>query len=159
MADGKYRYDSGRARTARFRDRARSSFDDDMINLFLDELGDEWCDQRSRVPVRFGSRRLVDHLSDSTLAAAILRSGDLDETDHSPPLTLDCDFPETLFDLGGPVADARARDEVAPPSQPDAVHAAVTGTGRSFRAWGVVQGFLIGAVATAALLMLAGLLT
>lgn len=163
MSKGKHRFDSGRSRVARFRDREQSSFDDDLIGGFLDQLHDEWSDQRMRTPVRFGSKRLADHLSDSTLAAAILRSGDLDDSDVDMELmSLDCDFPETLFDMNPKtINESQSRELVSPlVAGACAGGSGMTnrGNGQTFDLWGVMQGFLIGAGATVLLLALAELL-
>lgn len=155
MSNGKHRYDSGRARMARFRDREQSSFDEDLILSFLDELHDEWSDQRSRLPVRFGAKRLADHLSDSTLAAAILHSGDLDEpVDDDQSLAVDCHFPQTLFDMD--MTESPIDETKQTPETPTAVP---QNSDQSFSVWGVAQGFMIGAAATVVLLLIAGMLS
>lgn len=159
MSKGKHRFDSGRSRVARFRDREQSSFDDDLIGGFLDQLHDEWSDQRMRTPVRFGSKRLADHLSDSTLAAAILRSGDLDEGDVDMELmSLGCDFPQTLFDMNPKTFDESRSRELVSPLVAGACSDGARRGGKSLDLWGVFQGFLIGAGATVLLLALAELL-
>jgi hypothetical protein len=153
--DGKHRFDSGRARQARQRDRADGDFNDQLIRAFFGIDDDAWLLNRRNIPVRYGSRRLADHLSDSTIAAAILDSGDLDDVlDQDDSLKLDQPFPQTLFDCLEPPQPQR----LASP-EPDLPAAAAAPPDEQFSVFGLFQGFLMGAGATVAVLILMNLLT
>lgn len=155
MSDGKHRFDSGRARKARQRDRADGEYNDQFIRAYFDIDDDAWLLNRRTIPVRYGSRRLADHLSDSTIAAAILESGDLDDVlEQDDSLKLDQPFPQTLFDCLEPHQPQR------PASPKPAVHAAAaTAPDEQFSIVGLFQGFMMGAGATVAVLILMNLLT
>jgi hypothetical protein len=169
MAGGKYRYDSGRSRSARFKHRSQANFDDTSIRGFVENDDEEFLHEMRTLPVRYGSRRLADHLSDSTLAAAILASGDLGERAEDDRIDLEMSFPETLFDI--PTDESSEPERVAASPWPgegeresspaatlrSAFHLRRT-AGAHFSLSGLLQGFLIGAGATAALLILVSLI-
>ena len=157
----RYRLDSGRARATRERDRAQLEFDDLLIDQFLTDDDDADLHQRRTVPVRFGAGRLADFLDDSTIAAAIIRSGDLDD-EPAEYVADDTDY-DSLFDVDegylfndndpafspGKADDETMRESTAPRpepvilrpprNRPIAIEAPAT-----FSVWGVAQGFLLG---------------
>ena len=159
----------------RDRDRAQLEFDDLLIEQFMTDDDDAELHLRRTVPVRFGAGRLADFLDDSTIAAAIIRSGDLDdEPARREPEEADYDslFYEDEYnqfnndDLAfnpGEADDEAMHETTAqrpepimlrpPRNRPLAVEAPAT-----FSVWGVAQGFLLGTAATIALLVVLSLI-
>ena len=149
--DGKYRFGSGQGRRHRYQDRAQLSFADMLVDEFVsgeDELG---LHERQTLPVRFGSGRLADHLSDSTIATAIIPESDpVEESAEAAqtPVPVQLDLPEPLF--------------AAPPAdQPPAIvptwrRPRSTATARltPFSVWNLAKGFFIGAGGTVAAMIL-----
>ncbi len=88
--------DRGRSRSIKARDRAQMHFDDLLIDEYLSEEDALDIHEREVVKVRYGVRRLADHLSDSTIAYHVLGLGDdapesgqsmeLDVIDEAAPL-------------------------------------------------------------------------
>ena len=155
--NGKYRFDSGRARCTRLKDQARFDFDNDTIDEFL--TGDDAATRYERqiLPVRYGATHLADHLSDSTIAAAILRSGDLDDPTDAA-LTGDL-FEGTLFDgVVGPLDSKPVDDSIVTPIKPITTikdRNKLQPAAEVFSWSGVLQGFVMGAtVCSGALLVL-----
>jgi hypothetical protein len=149
--DGKYRFGSGQGRSNRYRDRAQLTFNDMLVDEYItgeDEFGQH---ERQTLPVRFGAGRLADHLSDSTIATAIVPEGDpvADLTEAAQmPVPIHLDLPDPLF-------------AAAPAEQPPAIMPArrrsrspATARPTAFSVWNLAKGFFIGAGGTVAAMIL-----
>ncbi|MCA9250764.1 MAG: hypothetical protein KDA54_06485 [Phycisphaerales bacterium] len=80
--------DRGRSRSIKARDRAQMYFDDLMIDEYINDEDALDVHEREVIKVRYGVRRLADHLSDSTIAYHVLGLGD-DAPDNSQSMELD----------------------------------------------------------------------
>ncbi|MCB9850943.1 MAG: hypothetical protein H6817_09605 [Phycisphaerales bacterium] len=161
---GKHPHDSGRARAARFRDRAQLEFDDLLIDSFLEGDADPRDNALDHVPIRFDSQHLATHLSDSAIASAMLDAGVFEENlrDDSIPISSELQF--DLFDLLAEKELAGVKESVtkasaaAPVIRPGRERAHATATDAStermkeFSIRRFVQGFAFGVVAAGAAL-------
>jgi hypothetical protein len=68
--------DRGRTRSVKARDRAQMHFDDLLIDEYLNDEDPLDVHEREVIKVRYGVRRLADHLSDSTIAYHVLGLGE-----------------------------------------------------------------------------------
>ncbi|GJM25928.1 MAG: hypothetical protein DHS20C16_23430 [Phycisphaerae bacterium] len=80
--------DRGRSRSIKARDRAQMHFDDLLIDEYLNDEDALEVHEREVVKVRYGVRRLADHLSDSTIAYHVLGLGE-DAPDSGESMELD----------------------------------------------------------------------
>jgi hypothetical protein len=182
MADsGKHPHDSGRARAARFRDRSQLEFEDFLIDDFLEGARDPRDDAIDQVPIRFESRKLSTHLSDSAIASAMLDAGVFEENLHDDSIAIGGDLDFDLFALLSAaeqrtvanltVGDAQvvtsAKEETcattpapSPPvirtgrEHPASMAASAADSVQGFSMRRFAQGFAVGAVAGAAALAL-----
>ena len=170
--DGKYLYDSGRARCSRFKDRAQLEFDYMLIDDFWGTEEQPWRQQGHDIPVRFGAGKLADHLSDSGIATALLNSGLAGANQPEEELAVSDFFAEDLFDLlAVENTAAETRVEQVQPIIPGAARHAASEAGRpassprvvltssdvrteTFTFRGVLQGFMMGIGACGALLLI-----
>ena len=161
---GKHPHDSGRARAARFRDRAQLEFEDLLIGDFLGGEREPRDDALDCVPIRFDTPKLTAHLSDSAIASAMLDAGVFEENLHDDSIPIDSDLDFNLLDL---LADKErsattagtARPTVIRPRRERAPDAATHAVGPSaqlqkFSILRFVQGFVVGALAGGAVLAL-----
>ncbi len=176
----RHKSEYGRARASRSRDRAQLEFDDMLIEQFFSEGDLRDARELRKIPVRFGSPQLADHLSDSTLAAAILESGDLESEAGEPVECVEAPIEEleklVAQEETAPVVPRNGTngDQAKPvPVVMRGVNGRSNGNGhRTMRAlpvvqrpdsaerggerfspWGVVKGFLIGTAAAAAVML------
>ncbi len=107
----KSKNDRGRSRSIKARDRAQMYFDDLMIDEYLNDEDASDAHEREVVKVRYGVRRLADHLSDSTIAYHVLGLGDdAPESGESMELNVIDDCPPLL------TRPASTGDHVSQPS-------------------------------------------
>jgi hypothetical protein len=170
--DGKYHYDSGRARCSRFKDRAQLKFDYMLIDDFWGTEEQPLRQQDHAIPVRFGAGKLADHLSDSGIATALLNGGLAGAGQPEQELAVNDFFDGDLFDLLAVENTAtETRVEQVQPIIPGAAGRAASDAGRpassprvvftsndvrteTFTFRGVLQGFMMGVGACGAILLI-----
>ena len=170
--DGKYQYETGRARCSRFKDRAQLEFDYMLIDDFWGAEDQPLRQQGQAIPVRFGAGKLADHLSDSGIATALLNGGLAGADQPEEELTVSDFFDEDLFDLlAVENTAAETRVEQVQPIIPGAARRAASEAGRpapgprvvftssdvrteTFTFRGMLQGFVMGVGACGAILLI-----
>lgn len=167
--NGKYLYDSGRARCSYNKDRAQLEFDDMLIEEFLVPGSRRPRRERGAVPVRFGTSMLAEHLSDSAIASALVDDTRLITDIDNLGFSIGDFFDGQTFDqvLRNDPADADSAEPARAPVKviatridrptPFRAQAAFSEKApkKSFTFKGLGQGFLVGAgVMTGALILL-----
>lgn len=156
-SNGKNQFDSGRARNARYKDRAQLEFEDMLIDDFYTQEAPSPEPERKPIPVRFGSDQLAAFMDDSTIAAALIRGETFEADEHAEPLTVEqLPVPE-LLDMAESEKSAVASTvhNKPPVIKPIRPARAATETRSSVHAkfaseytWrGVATGFAMGAIA------------